>query len=349
MSVDSSQPVLVTGATGYVAGWIVKGLLDKGHCVHAAVRNPDNKEKLKYLDELAASSSGTIKYFKSDLLKPGSYGEAMEGCGVVFHTASPFKIEVKDPLRELIEPAQMGTRNVLEQANSSDSVKRVVVTSSCAAIYGDNADMSETSGGVFTEEDWNTSSSAKHQPYSYSKTLAEKEAWDIFKKQDQWRLVTINPSLVVGPGINPFGTSESFRLLQQMGDGTFKGGVPAYAIGAVDVREVADAHIKAGFLDDVQGRYILSGHNTDFFSLAKTLEEKFGSYALPRKVLPKWMVWLVAPMINKAMTRKIVSRNIGLPWLADNSKSIRELGIKYRPLKESMEEFFQQLVDNDLV
>ena len=95
--INKSKPVMVTGATGYVAGVLVKKLLDEGLSVHAPVRDPENPEKLKYLNDIATTSPGNIKYFKADLLDQGSYGEAMAGCELVFHTASPFKIDVKDP------------------------------------------------------------------------------------------------------------------------------------------------------------------------------------------------------------------------------------------------------------
>lgn len=347
---DTSAPVLVTGATGYVAGWLVKRLLEAGFTVHAAVRNPENVEKLQYLKAIASNTPGTIKYFKSDLLVEGSYSEAMQGCSVVFHTASPFTIAVDNPQADLIEPAQLGTRNVLQQATQTDSVKRVVVTSSCAAIYGDNADLKMTDNGMFTEADWNTSSSLTHQPYSYSKTLAEQEAWNIAKSQDRWDLVTVNPSLVIGPGINPFATSESFSLIKQFGDGTMKMGVANYGMGLVDVRDVAQAHMAAGFSPNAQGRYITSGYNSSFPAIAQILRESFGTaYPLPTKTLPKAFVWLVAPLVDKAITRKVVSRNIGWPFVADNSKGGRELGMTYRPLKDSLTEMFQQLIDAGLL
>ena len=87
------------------------------------VRNPNNSDKLKYLNAIAENTPGQIKYFKADLLDEGSYTEAMVGCSVVFHTASPFKIDVTDPQKELIDPAKLGTRNVLETANRTPSVK----------------------------------------------------------------------------------------------------------------------------------------------------------------------------------------------------------------------------------
>jgi dihydroflavonol-4-reductase len=274
----------------------------------------------------------------------------MQGCELVFHTASPFTIAVDDPQKDLIEPAQLGTRNVLEQANRTPSVKRVVVTSSCAAIYGDNADLEDLGRDRFTEEDWNTSSSLNHQPYSYSKTLAEREAWKIAEAQDRWDLVVINPSLVLGPGINPFATSESFNLFRQFGDGTMKSGVPAYYIGAVDVRDVAEAHMKAGFTPSAKGRHITSAHDSGFVEIGEILRGRFGDeYPLPKRRLPKWMVWLVGPMLDKSLTRKAVARNVGHPWRADNSKSLRELGISYRPLETSVTEMFQQMIDNGVM
>jgi len=345
-SINPQAPVMVTGATGYVAGRLVERLLREGHSVHAAVRDPDNRKKLQYLDGLADAAPGTIRYFKSDLLEQGSYAEAMAGCELVFHTASPFTIDVQDPVKELIEPAKLGTSNVLEQANRTPSVKRVVVTSSCAAIYGDNADLEKTPNSVFTEEIWNTSSTAKHQAYSYSKTLAEREAWEIRGQQQRWDLVTVNPSLVMGPGINPHGTSESFTMMKQFGDGTLKSGVPRWGFGIVDVRDLAEAHYRAGFRPEAKGRYIVNGHNSDLADLAAPLREHFGkSYPFPTRTMPKWLVWLVGPLVNKAMTRKVVSLNVGLPWKADNSKGVRELDLSYRPLDETVVEFFQQLVD----
>ncbi|MGH8778512.1 NAD-dependent epimerase/dehydratase family protein [Paraburkholderia sp.] len=346
MNIDKNLPVMVTGATGYVAGWLVKRLLDEGLTVHAPVRNPDDASKLKYLNEIAANAPGKIRYFKADLMQPGSYQEAMAGCQMVFHTASPFRMDVKDAQKELIEPAQIGTRNVLETVDRTPSVKRVVLTSSCAAIYGDSADLDNTPNGIFTEEIWNTSSSLKHQPYSYSKTLAEQEAWKIVKKQNRWDLVAINPSFVIGPGINPDGTSESFNIIRRMGDGTAKGGLPNIRLGLVDVRDVAEAHFRAAFTAQANGRYITSGHNSSFPEMASTLLDRYGrDYPIPRRTLPKWLVWLVGPIADKSVTRKMIARNVDRPWKADNSRSRNELGIRYRPLADSMNDFFQQFVE----
>ncbi len=341
--IDQSKPVLVTGATGYVAGRLVEKLLKEGRTVHAAVRTPDNKEKTKYLNELAVKLPGTIKYFKADLLDEGSFDEAMKDCELVYHTASPFIRSVKDAQKDLVDPAKKGTRNVLESANRTKSVKRVVVTSSCAAIYGDGKDVLSMPNHELTEELWNTSSSLEHQPYSFSKVEAEREAWKISKEQNRWDLITINPSFVLGPGINPFGTSESFTILKQIGNGDFKMGSPEFNIGCIDVRDLAEAHYQAGNRPDANGRYIISGENSSFGELAGMIKEEHPNYPISTRKLPKFMIWLLAPTIG--MTRKEVKLNVGYPWKANNTKSKQELGMIYRPLKNTINEFFDQLVD----
>lgn len=344
-SFSTDAPVLVTGATGYVAGWLVKELLDAGITVHAAVRDPDRKDKVAHLQEIAAGSPGTLRFFRADLLEEGSYAEAMAGCAIVFHTASPFTTSVKDPQRELIEPAVKGTRSVLETAARTASVKRVVVTSSCAAIYTDAVDCLKAPGGKLTEEVWNTTASLEYQPYSYSKTLAEQEAWKIARAQDRFELVTVNPSLVIGPALNARPTSESFNIVRQMGDGTMKRGAPKLGLGVVDVRDLARAHMEAGFREEAEGRHIISGHDTNILELGKALIEKYGDrYPVPRQSLPKWIVWLVGPIVG-GISRKFVTNNVDVKWRADNSKSKRALGVTYRPMKTSMEEMFQQMID----
>ena len=350
-NIDKTKPVLVTGATGYVAGWLVKRLLEDGLTVHAAVRDPEKKEKVHHLNSIAENSPGTIKYFKSDLLDEGSYSKAMEGCELVFHTASPFTSEFDDPQKELVDPAVEGTENVLNQANQTDSVKRVVLTSSCAAIYTDAIELKNIHNGKLTEDIWNTTASLDYQPYSYSKTLAEKKAWEINKAQDRWDLVTINPSLVMGPPLNPKATtSESFSLLKQLGDGTFKMGAPKLGIGLVDVRDVGEAHYKAGFTPEAHGRYITSAHNTDFVELGEKLEPKYGKdYPVPTKALPKWLLLLIGPYVNKNLSRKFIRNNVNVEWKADNSKIKNDLGIKFRPMQETMEDSFQVLIDNNII
>ena len=345
-TVNTDKPVMVSGATGYIAGRVVERLLQAGLTVHATVRDPSNTERLAYLEELAAHNPGSLRFFAANLLEEGSFAEAMEGCGVVFHVASPFVASTNDPQKTLVEPAVNGTRNVMEQAGATPSVERVVLTGSCGAIYCDNADLELTEGGVFTEEHWNTTSSLEYGAYSYSKTLAEKEAWRLAEAQSRYSLVVLNPSMVMGPGVAVHAGSESVVLFKQFGDGSLKPGVPDLGMGIVDIRDVAEAHLRAAFTPEASGRIIISGHNTSFPEMAKTLVPTFGDrFPIPRRVMPKFILWLVGSFVNPALTRSYVSKNVGWPWKGDSSKSVRVLGMTYRPLQETTVDMFQQLVD----
>lgn len=344
-----NRKVMVTGATGYVALYVVKELLERGFTVHATVRNPDKGERTQALRSLGETfPKEKLILFKADLLDPASFEAPMQGCEIVIHTASPFIQKVKDPQNDLIKPALEGTRNVLETVNKVSSVKRVVLTSSVAAILGDGADVEFTKEGIFTEEYWNKTSDINHQPYSYSKKLAEEEAWKINREQNRWDLVVINPSLVIGPGISPHATSESFNLIRQLGDGSMKSGLPDFCIGVVDVRDVAKAHVEAAVRPEAEGRHIVSATEKTFMEMTQVLRGKYGDrFAFPSRVLPKWLVWLVAPLAG--FKRKMISRNVGHPWKLDNSKSISALGLTYRSFDTSLIEMFQQMIDSGLV
>ena len=349
--IDKSKPVLVTGANGYVASWLVKRLLEEGLTVHAAVRDPNNEKKVGHLLSLAEASKGDIVLFKTDLLTPGAYQAAMENCELVYHTASPFFTDVQDPQKDLIEPAVQGTTNVLQTAEAVESVRRVVVTSSCAAIYTDAIDTLNAPEGKLTEAVWNTTASIDYQPYSLSKTLAEKKAWELAENQDRWDLVAVNPCLVIGPALNPHGTtSESMDIVKMLGDGQLKMGAPRLGMGVVDIRDLAEAHYRAGFTPEANGRYITAGKETNLLEMGQALIPKFGDrFPLPRRALPKWLLMLIGPMTNKLFTRKFIRNNVNILWRADNSKIKRELGMEFRPFQQTMEDAFQVLVDEGLL
>lgn len=344
--IDKSKPVLVTGGSGYVASWIIKMLLEDGINVNATVRDPSSSQKVDHLTALAKTSAGQLKLFKSDLLDIGSFDVPMQDCELVIHTASPFFITgIKNPEEELIRPAKEGTRNVLESAKRNPTVKRIVLTSSVAAIYGDNVDIELAKGGIFTEKQWNVTSNADHQPYSYSKTIAEKEAWAIAKEQDRWDLLTINPGLILGPSVSKRTDSMSIGTMIQFGNGTYKMGVPELWSGIVDVRDVATAHINAGFTPEASGRHIITSGEATLLDIADILLKHFGDdYPFPRKQVPKFLFWLIAPM--KGFTRKYASRNAGIQIKFDNSYSKADLNMSYIPIEQTIKEHFRQILDD---
>lgn len=340
---------MVTGGSGYMASWIIKMLLEEGINVRATVRDPSDIHKVEHLQALARSSAGELKLFKADLLDAGSFDEPMQGCELVMHTASPFFLtRTRNPEEELLRPAKEGTRNVLEAANRTPTVKRVVLTSSVAAIYGDNEEIQRAPGGIFTEKDWNITSSAVHKPYYYSKTIAEKEALIIAGGQDRWDLVTIHPSWILGPSLSRRADSTSIGTMIQFGDGTFKMGVPELWNGIVDVRDVASAHIKAGFTPAASGRHILANGEARLIDIADILRKRFGDgYPFPRRQAPKFLFWLIAPILD--MHRKFASKNVGYRVKLDNSYSKEDLGMVYIPIEQTVQEHFQQILDDGLL
>lgn len=347
--IDKNAPVLVTGGSGYIASWVVKQLLEDGYTVHATVRNKSKVEKVEHLLQMQEAHPQKLHLFEADLLKNGSFEAAINGCELVIHMASPFKINVKDAQKELVDPALNGTRNILNEVNKTTTVKRVVLTSSVVAIYGDATDIKKTKNNVFTEEYWNTSSSLKHQPYAYSKTLAEKEAWDMQKAQDRWDLVVINPAFVMGPSLSKRKDGESTAFMLQLLSGQFKSGAPALNFGYVDVRDVAQAHILAGTKEDASGRHIMCENVYSMLDVAGFLKEEYGDkFQLPKSQLPKFMLYLVGPFLA-GMSWKFISNNVGVDMRFDNSYSQENLGVRFRNVRETLRDHAQQLLDSGMV
>ena len=347
MTFPINGPIAVTGATGYVAGHVVRELLERGATVHATARKPSDTKKVGHLIKMSDELPGTLKLFKADLLDDGAFDACFTDCEVVIHTASPFLVgKQKDPQTSLIDPALKGTRNVLDSVNKTESVKRVVLTSSVIAIYGDSIDCQKR-GGTLTEEHWNESSSLEHQPYGYSKTLAEQEAWTMVKAQDRWDLVTINPGFVMGPSLTSRNDSASIDFLLSLIGGKFSAGMADFWTPWVDVRDVATAHVEAAVRPEAEGRHILSVKTAPVFHIIDTLKSHVTHpMKLPRIKAPKWMAYLMGPFFGFGWT--YVTRNIGVPLELDNTRSIENLGIRYRPLQDTLREHVDQLIADGL-
>lgn len=345
-----SKTILVTGASGYIASWIIKYLLEAGHTVHGTVRDLNKAASVDHLKKIAANAPGTLKLFQADLLTPNSYDEACQGCEIVMHTASPFILHgFTDAYEALVKPAVEGTKNVLASVNKTDSVKRVVLTSSAASIYGDNDEVLQKKSRRFDESDWNTTSNVDHNPYQYSKAEAERTAWTIQKQQSRWDMVTINPVMVYGPSLTSSSASGSIDVLVQMGDGSLRSGVPNLYYGVVDVREVAQAHIAGGLKPEAEGRFMMVNESLSMLEIATILRNKFGSkYPFPKMEAPKILVWLLGPLMGP-VTRKFISKNVGVKVAFDNSRSRNILGINYRPSSETFNEHFQQMLDDGII
>lgn len=339
-----TKTVLVTGGTGYIGSWVVKELLEMGYRVRVSVRSFNRKDKYLHLQNLP-NSSNLLEFFEADLLIDGAFDNAAEGADAIIHMASPFTLRFKDPQRDLLDPAVKGTRNVLGAANKSSTVKRVVLTSSVAAVHGDNIDMKEQGLTEFTEEHFNTTSSLKHQPYSFSKVNAEREAWQINAEQSKWDMVVINPALVLGPSIAQNSNSESLQIMKDLLSGKYRFGAPELYFGFVDVRDVAKAHVLALENHSASGRYIIAERVANFMELVAIINKNFpDQYKLPKMVAPKGLLFLVGALFG--LSPRFVARNVGYRIAFNTNLSRQELGLVYTPFEQTVTDMVNQFRNN---
>lgn len=196
---------------------------------------------------------------------------------------------------------------------------------------------------ILHESYFNESSSATHNPYHYSKVLAEKEAWKIQKSQSRWDMVAICPGLVLGPSLTTGSYSGSLFLLDELFSGQLWFGVPDLSFCIVDVREVVTAQIKAAEIASASGRYIICQKEmTTFLDISNDVRSHANSWTLPRHVLPNVLVRVVGPLFG--LTRKWIRANLGVRFSVDNKRGIKELGVSYRPLTETLDDHYKSWV-----
>lgn len=347
---QKGKPILVTGGSGYIASWIIRYLLEEGYEVRATVRKKNgNSASTEHLNRIGDGTKGKLELYEADLLKSGSFEKAISGCEVVFHTASPFFIEKpKNAQKELVDPALNGTKNVLEAASSSGTVKRVVLTSSIVSIMGDASDANAIPDQVFNEDHWNDSSSLSHNPYSYSKTLAEKEAWRIARLQSKWDLLVINPGFVLGPSLSQRKDSASVDFMISMLNGKYAMGMPNLQFAITDVRDVATAHILAAKESGASGRHIVVSESLWFSDIITTLKRKYGNtYKFPKSITPNPLMYVAGPLFG--LSWKYLQNNLGYEVRFDNSYSKADLSLTYRPVQETLVDHAEQIINSGLL
>ena len=328
-SLSPSRTVLVTGANGFIAAHAVEQLLAHGHRVVGTVRTPSDRKHAFLTDMTGASDR--LRLVAADLLDPDPFAAHVD-VDAVFHMASPYVLDVKDPQRDLVDPAVRGTLALLSAAARNPRVSRVVLTSSMAAIT-DNPD-----GRVLTEADWNEGSSLTRNAYYYSKTMAERAAWDFMAREKPgFDLVVINPFLVIGPA-HTAAVNTSNQTFVDMLAGKYPA-VMALDWGFVDVRDVALAHLLALVQPSAHGRYICAAGTKTMGQVVELMRALGYRGRLPRLDLSGRIgtqIMRLASHTQGAGAGSYLRTHLGRAVRFDNSKIQRELGLTFRPIDDSI-------------
>jgi nucleoside-diphosphate-sugar epimerase len=315
-------------------------LLAAGHQVRTTVRSLNREGDVRaMLKQGGAEPGDRLSFIAADLENDAGWPEAVAGCDYVLHVASPFPARVPKHEDELIVPAREGALRVL-RASRNAGVKRVVLTSSFAAIgYGQKPQQQP-----FNETNWTDPNAADMLPYAKSKTLAERAAWDFIAKEGgKLELSVVNPVGVFGPVLGP-DYSTSILFVQRMMDGAVPG-CPKLYFGAVDVRDVADLHLRAMTEPAAKGeRFVaVAGDFVSVLDIAKILKRRMGEAAkrVPTRELPNWLV-RVAALRDPAV--KQILPELGKRKNATNEKAKRLLGWAPRSSEESIVATAESLV-----
>ena len=290
--------VFVSGGSGYIAGFLIRQLIDAGWTVHTSIRDLAKESAVR---ATLAVDNGKLKFFAADLTSDAGWAEAMAGCSHVAHVASPLPTDAPMHEDELIVPARDGALRALKAAKAA-GVKRFVMTSSMAAIaYGHGGTKS-----VFTEADWTDPTSPDAYAYVRSKTIAERAARDwVAAEGGDMEFCTVNPSLVLGP-LQSGDFSTSLEAIKKLLEGSMPG-MPNLGFGIVDVRDVADMHVRCLTAPNMAGeRFICSGPFLMLDEVAAILREGLGPQArkVPKLKLPNWLVRIAArfdPVISQVI------------------------------------------------
>ncbi|HEY8966736.1 MAG TPA: aldehyde reductase [Candidatus Methylacidiphilales bacterium] len=340
--------ILVTGGSGFIAAHVIVQLLQAGHRVRTTIRNSARAEAVRAMVREGGADPSGLDFAAADLLADAGWAEAVAGCGFVHHVASPFPPGVPKDEDELILPAREGTLRVLRAARDA-GVRRVVVTSSFAAVgYGHPPSKTR-----FDETDWTDPTGSDALPYIRSKTLAERAAWDFLEREGGgMELAVVNPVGVFGPVLGP-DYSTSIALVERMLAGKIPAS-PHIFFGVVDVRDVADLHLRAMTAPEAKGERFLAvaGEPVAMADVGRLLRSRLGAAGrkAPRWQLPDWFVRLGAKGSSPlAAALKQASPQLGKRRAPSNEKAKRVLGWQPRSNEEAILATAESLLRLDLV
>jgi len=337
---EGGQTVLVTGGSGFLGGWCLVELLQRGYRARTTVRDLSREQAVRAAVGAQVQADDRLSFFAADLNADAGWQEAVSGCDYVLHVASPFPpVQPKDA-DEVIVPAREGSLRVL-RASLDAGVKRVVLTSSVAAVRNSGADAHDRQ---LTEADWSDPENPSLSPYARSKTIAELAAWELMRSRGaEDRLTVVAPGAIVGPVL---GTDRSFslQLVERLLNGSMPG-LPRLGFSLVDVRDVAALQVEAMTAAQAGGqRLIAVGPFLWVADVAQILRERLGPDAakVPRRKLPNLLVRLAA-RFDASLRPSVADLGKRVTYSIENSR--RRAGFSPRPVEETIVDCARSLLE----
>ena len=341
----TEKTLLVTGASGFIAEHIILKALEAGHRVRGSVRS---KGKIRTVREALSRHLSDpqpmlerLEFVELDLSNDNGWNTAMSGMDALIHAASPFPLVQPKDANEVIGPAVDGALRALQAAKAS-GVKRVVLTSSGYAMIEKALEPGRTE---YNEDDWSDPNDPTSTPYSRSKTLAEKAAWDYVKNQaPEIGLTVINPGLVLGPPLDTE-LSTSIKVVKRLLDGRDPA-LPHFGFPVVDVRDVAEAHLRA--LDRPQAigkRIMVAGDFMWFVDMATAIKAAFPERKIVTRVAPNWLIRILARFDGEI---RPIAPVLGVKRTVSNARARELLGLEFIDVRESAADSARFLIVNGL-
>ena len=340
----NKECVVVTGASGYIGSHIVANLLLKGKKVRATVRDSQDHERVKHLKEMEVSENGSLEIVEMDLFDEDSVDLAISGATDVIHTAAVVIVRSKNPQEKIVDPSVIGTKNIISAIEKSGTVERFVHTSSTAAIRPEEWE----DGEVLTTETFAKDATLEQNPYGLAKYSAEMVVRDWHKQKNDLkkpRMVTIHPCMVFGPPLSPRHLRGSLSIIMMLVNRELPVLLPMQ-ISIVDVRDVAEAHVRALTMGEDGGRYLTVAGEMMWSDISKILKKEFPERKWPFRQLSYYFALIVCafhPRVSVSWAKRHLKNK--LYW--DAAPAEKDLKMEWRSIDATLVDTIPNIVNNN--
>ena len=335
--------VAVTGANGYIGSHVVRVLLERGFRVRAGVRLPHTEKRVQHLQEMPIAKGGSLEVLATDVLDSSDVNALLDGCTDLIHTAATVMIRSSNPKEKILSPSVDGTMNVVSALELHPSVRNIIHTSSTAAIRP----MKWESGATLSSEVWAEDATIENNPYGLAKVLAEREIrkWhtDLGTKQGR-TLKTIHPCMVFGPPLSSYHLRGSLTILMMLARRSIPAIIPMN-INIVDVRDVAESHVRALDMGEDGGRYLVTSGSMWMKEVVALLRKAYPKHRWPKIPIP-YPLAVLAAGVHPAASISWARTHLGTVLNWDSRPAQNDLGMSWMQPSSSVIDTFKPIFDS---